>query len=90
VHPDEDNESDASWEMEAVDNMFDSEEEAVGLALSARDHFTPGRHILYVQAEDSDGYKGPVSSVFVEVSEQEASTHGASLRGSKGQRSSSP
>lgn len=90
VHPDDVNEGDASWEMEAADNMFHSEEETVGLALSARAHFTPGRHILYVQAEDSDGYKGPVSSVFVDVSDQEASVHGASLRGSRGQISSSP
>ena len=30
---------------------------------------TPGRHTLHVQATDSEGYKGPISSVFFSVSE---------------------
>jgi hypothetical protein len=46
---------------------FSSGEEAVELAFDASS-LSPGRHALFVQATDSDGYKGPVSSVFIEVS----------------------
>jgi len=83
VHPDDYREGDVRWEMESVDGGFDSDEESVGLVLSARDNFSMGRHTIYAQAEDSDGYKGPVTSVFVDIEGYETSVHGASLRGSR-------
>ena len=39
-------------------------------------NLSPGRHILFVQATDSKGYKGPVAAVFVDVSRRR-------LRGSR-------
>ena len=82
VHPDDYTEgADVAWEMEPVDAALDSDEETVGLVLSARDHFSVGRHRLFVRATDSDGYDGPVSSVFVDIAESEASLRAASLRG---------
>ncbi|KAL7548338.1 hypothetical protein ACHAWF_011625 [Thalassiosira exigua] len=66
VHPDDYSEGDARWEMNALDSLFDADEEHVDLVLSATD-VSPGRHLLYAQAADSDGYKGTISSVFVEV-----------------------
>lgn len=78
VHPDDYRIGDVSWEMD-----FDSDEETAGLVLSVITSFSPGRHMLFAQAEDSDGYKGPVSSVFVEVSDDETTLHGASLRGAR-------
>mmetsp|Transcript_23105 Transcript_23105/g.37657 ORF Transcript_23105/g.37657 Transcript_23105/m.37657 type:complete len:521 (+) Transcript_23105:147-1709(+) len=82
VHPDDYTEGDVSWEMQSVDNALDSEEETVGIVLPANT-FSPGRHMLFAQATDSDDYKGPVTSMFVEVSTRETSRHAASLRGSR-------
>lgn len=45
---------------------FNSGDAHVQLVVDAS-AMTPGRHTLYVQATDSRGYDGPVSSVFVEV-----------------------
>lgn len=66
VHPDDYSEGDVRWDMNALDTLFDADEEHVDLVLSATD-VSPGRHLLYAQAIDSDGYKGTISSVFVEV-----------------------
>lgn len=46
---------------------LDSGDETVLLTIEANS-LSPGKHSLFVQAADSDGYKGPVSSVFVDVS----------------------
>ena len=54
---------------------FGSGDENVQLTINTND-LTSGRHTLYVQAIDSDGYKGPVSSVFIDVSRRK-------LRGSR-------
>ena len=54
---------------------FGSGDENVQLTIDTN-NLTSGRHILYVQATDSDGYKGPVSSVFIEISQSR-------LRGSR-------
>lgn len=54
---------------------LDSGDETVFLTIEASS-LSPGRHSLFVQAMDSDGYKGPVSSVFVNVS-----SRGLRLRG---------
>ena len=44
-----------------------SGEESVELSIDTS-ALSNGRHALYVQATDSDGYKGPVTSVFVDIS----------------------
>ena len=54
---------------------FTSGDENVQLTIDAN-NLTSGRHTLYVQATDSDGYKGPVSSVFIDISQRR-------LRGSR-------
>lgn len=46
---------------------FGSGDETVSLAINTNT-LPNGRHVLFVQATDSDGYKGPVSSIFVDVS----------------------
>lgn len=58
VHPDDANED--MVEMARKGNGFEGT-----LSLS---EISPGKHILYAQAKDSDGYLGPVSSMFVTVS----------------------
>lgn len=85
VHPDDYRQGDLSWDMESVgsNGIWDSDEEtSAGLVLQANS-FSPGKYTFFLQATDSDGYKGPVHSMFVEVSESEASAHGASLRGTR-------
>mmetsp|Transcript_24789 Transcript_24789/g.44557 ORF Transcript_24789/g.44557 Transcript_24789/m.44557 type:complete len:593 (+) Transcript_24789:138-1916(+) len=60
---------------------FNSGDETVELAIDATSlSLSPGRHTVYVQATDSDGYRGPVSSEFVEVSQRQRES---SLRGSR-------
>ena len=87
VHPDDaTTDSDISYEMEAVDGL-NSSEETVGIVLKAST-LSVGRHTIYVQATDSDGYKGPVSSVYVDITDIEARTrHGkTALRGGSTRR----
>lgn len=81
VLPDEYASGDIKWTMVSV-NGLDSSEETVGVVKKANE-LTPGRHTLYVQATDSDGYQGPLSSVFVDISEAEVSLRGSSLRGAR-------
>ena len=50
---------------------FDAAEIAVP---SQRQGISSGRHILYAQAKDSDGYKGPVSSLFFDVEKSDTSS----------------
>jgi hypothetical protein len=82
VHPDDHGAHHVGWEMDPTDGALDSGDEYVGLVLGATG-LTAGRHVLYAQATDGDGYKGPVTSVFVDVAASETSRHGASLRGSR-------
>lgn len=56
-------------------NPFNSGEETVKMVINASS-LSPGRHALFVQATDSDGYRGPVSSEFILVSQR-------ALRGTK-------
>jgi len=80
VHPDDYREEiDISHTMNLV-NVLDDNEETDGLVLKAKE-FTPGRHTLYLQATDSELYKGPVTSMFVDITELEV-TRGSRLRGS--------
>jgi len=80
VHPDDYREEiDISHSMNLV-NVLDDNEQNDGLVLKAKE-FSPGRHTLYLQATDSELYKGPVTSVFVDITELEV-TRGSRLRGS--------
>lgn len=81
-HPEDYQVGDTMWEMEPVDHGMDSSEETVGKIVKAT-ALSPGKHIIYAQAMDSDGYKGPVSSLYVDISEMEVSLRGQSLRGSR-------
>jgi carboxypeptidase T len=82
VHPDDYQEDGTSWEMQYMEYSSDSSEETVGLVLEAN-ILSPGKHTLFIQATDSDGYKGPVTSAFVEVSDTEPPSRGLSLRGAR-------
>ena len=57
----------ASTVTNAAPPEFTSGDENVQLTFDTN-NLSSGRHTLYVQATDSDGYKGPVSSVFIDVS----------------------
>ena len=52
-------------DMVAVDGVFDAKSEVAIIDLDTSS-WLPGRHIVYFQAMDMDGYVGPVSAVFVE------------------------
>lgn len=69
VHPDDYQEGvDSKWEMETLDDNWDTNEETAGLVVPTKDLALPaGRHTIYVQAVDSRGYKGPVSSAYVHI-----------------------
>ncbi|KAL7434824.1 hypothetical protein ACHAXM_004355 [Skeletonema potamos] len=76
VHPDDYQEGDDNkWDMEVVDDNWDTNEETVGLAVPTTG-LSSGRHTVYVQAVDSRGYKGPVSSQFIDIPQN------SNLRGS--------
>jgi hypothetical protein len=65
IHPDDYKETSFSWDMNPVE--MDSGLQTFELELSFEQGVPPGRHILYAQAMDGNGYLGPVSSVFVTV-----------------------
>jgi len=72
VHPDDYDGSSTVWNMEAVDGSFDSSEEKLEVAIFTSSlGISSGRHALFAQARDGDGYLGPVSSVFIEVDQVE-------------------
>ena len=60
--------------------QFNSGDETVQLEIDLS-ILEAGRHTLYVQATDSDGYKGPVSSLFISGSQRRTSS--LSLRGTR-------
>lgn len=68
----------ASFEVNSVIE-FSSGEEDVELTIDTG-NLSSGKHTLYVQATDSDGYKGPVASLFVDVSRRRRES---SLRGAR-------
>lgn len=51
--------------MRPVDGAFDSVREMVTAEISISD-WSPGRHIIYLEAVDIDGNAGAISAVFVE------------------------
>jgi hypothetical protein len=82
VHPDDYQLGDTKWIMRSVSSNsgvytfeieinFDAAEIVVP---SQRQGITSGRHILYAQAKDSDGYLGPVSSLFFDVEKSDTSS----------------
>ncbi|KAK1736925.1 M14 family metallopeptidase [Skeletonema marinoi] len=60
LHPDDWQEGDIRWDMDAIDGNWDTNEESVRLTVSTKD-FPSGKHIVHLQAIDSLGYAGPVS-----------------------------
>lgn len=52
--------------MDAVDGVFDSPVESVEVSL-ATDGLSPGRYLLYLQAEDNDGHLGAAGAAFLYV-----------------------
>lgn len=75
VHPDDFVGSNNSWSMKPVDKKFDSGEEDVEVVISTSG-LPPGRHVLFAQAKDSNGYLGPVSSTFFVVEENQQNDGG--------------
>jgi len=76
VHPDDYREGNVRWDMDASDSKYDSSEEDAEIVLS-RTGLATGRHMLYARATDSDGYTGPATSVFVDVSHGSRALRGA-------------
>jgi len=82
VHPDDYQENaDIRWTMDSADGSNSSDE---NVEVVLRENLlSPGRHTLFAQATDSDGYKGPVTSVFVDISGTVSTSRTSSLRGSR-------
>lgn len=74
VHPDDDDGSISNvWIMNPTDRKkYNNVEEDIDIMLSTSE-IHPGKHTFFVQAEDSDGYLGPVSSIFFDVTESSVS-----------------
>ncbi len=54
-----------------VDGVFDEPQETVTIALPTA-VYGLGRHIIFVRAQDTDGYWGPTHAIFVDLTEQMA------------------
>jgi carboxypeptidase T len=50
--------------MNPLDGVFNSPTESASLNTGV---LSPGRHVLYVAAEDEKGYKGPISAAFFTI-----------------------
>ena len=61
--------------------VFESGDEDVKLVIDTS-NLSPGKHVLHVQATDSKGYRGPVSSIIVKVLKRRRDSL---LRGGSGQ-----
>jgi len=74
VHPDNDDGSISNvWIMNPTDRKkYNNVEEDIDVMLSTSE-IPPGKHTFFVQAEDSNGYLGPVSSIFFDVTESSVS-----------------
>lgn len=70
VHPDDHGEGDVSFEMTPGD--ISGVQTSFSLELNLPSSIASGQHILFVQAMDSDGYLGPVSSLFLHVARVDA------------------
>jgi len=76
VHPDDYQVGDKKWNMEVLDDNWDTSEETVRYDVPTRG-LSSGRHTIYVQAIDSRGYKGPVSSKFIDIPAQNSNLRGS-------------
>jgi len=76
VHPDDYQVGDKKYNMEVLDDNWDTSEETVRYDVPTRG-LSPGRHTIYVQAIDSRGYKGPVSSKFIDIPAQNSNLRGS-------------
>lgn len=65
--PVENETTDSTTTVSNTPGTFSSGDEEVALTIDTN-NLSNGRHTLFVQATDSDGYKGPVSSIFVNIS----------------------
>lgn len=54
-----------------VDGVFDEPQETVTIALPTA-VYGLGRHIIFVRAQDTDGYWGPTHAIFVDLTEEMA------------------
>lgn len=72
VHPDDFNDGDLRWTLQPISSNSDVLFFEIDITLPRG--LTPGRHILYAQAKDSDGYAGPVKSVFFEYERKETTS----------------
>ncbi|CAB9517442.1 Mast cell carboxypeptidase A [Seminavis robusta] len=68
--------------MDAQDGSFDEEDEVATYSLDTSELMV-GRHVLYFQATDSEGYAGPVAAVFLDVDDYASSNVGSPLGVSK-------
>jgi hypothetical protein len=69
VHPNDynvDGDDDVTFDMVPSSSSEDGSQTFV-LELNLPNGLVPGRHVLFVQATDGDGYVGPVSSAFFDV-----------------------
>ncbi|KAL7470537.1 hypothetical protein ACHAXS_010793 [Conticribra weissflogii] len=73
VHPDNDDGSNPNvWIMNPTDRTYNNVEEDIEIMLSTSE-ISSGRHTVFVQAKDSKGYLGPVSSIFFDVTKPSVS-----------------
>lgn len=70
VHPDDHGEGAVSFEMTSGD--ISDVQTSFSLELNLPSSIVSGQHILFAQAMDSDGYLGPVSSLFFDVERVDA------------------
>ena len=70
VHPDDYKEGDVTFEMTAGD--VSDVQTSFKLEMDLPSSVSSGQHMLFAQATDSDGYLGPVSSVFFDVERTDA------------------
>jgi len=67
VHPENHNGAGHTWELAFVDTKDGID--TFGKVVRMPSDVSPGRHIIYAQAVDSDGYLGPVTSSWIDVPE---------------------
>lgn len=73
VHPDDHTIFDvAAWEISSASSS--TERQTFELDVISMEGVSSGRHILYAQAVDTEGYLGPVSSIFFDVERKETAS----------------
>ena len=72
VHPDDFTTGDVSWEM--IPAGVNSGSYIFNAEIVLPKGLSSGRHTLFAQAEDSDGYQGPARAVFFDVERSESAS----------------